>query len=148
MLAHKLLPAALLTVLVGTLAITTQADAATPFGPVDSRDFYFHKGTAIERPTKDCGWNFDWLLVKGPGLASKKSVDVTPAISERNQDGWFPSSGCTAPDCLQLLLKVTSRDPVGPRTVTIAHADGRKVTTTFDVVENTTGRCDAPKGKK
>ena len=52
-----------------------------------------------------------------------------------------------APNCLQLYVKVTSKDPVGPRTVTVKHADGRTLTTTFDVPEHA-GRCDYPKGKR
>lgn len=139
----------LLTIVVGLLAITASADAATSFGPVESRAFHFRSGaTAIETVGKDCAWNLDWLMVKGPGVGSKKSIDVSPALSAKSNDSWFPSSGCSAPDCVQVLVKVTSHDAAGTRTVTLNHPDGRKITTTFDVVENSTGRCDAPKGKQ
>ena len=145
MTARRLLPALVLGALAITLAASAGADAPAPFGPVDSRTFYSHAGTTIERPSKDCAWNFDWFFAKGAGVANAKTVDVSPAVAARDRNS-FPSTACTGPDCAPILVKVTSKDALGTRTVTYKSADGRTATTTFDVVEGT-GRCDAPKGK-
>jgi hypothetical protein len=121
------------------------ADAPAAFGPVASRSFHWKAGTAIERAPEGCQSNSDWLVVRGPGVANAKSVDVSPRTSIWDKQS-FPSSACVAPDCYQVFVKVTSKDAPGPRTLTLKHADGRSVTTTFDVTENA-GRCDYPKGK-
>ena len=121
------------------------AQAPAAFGPVESRTFHFKPGTALERASANCSNNADWLIVRGPGVANTKRVEVSPRVSVWDKQT-FPSSDCVGPNCFQMLVKVTERDAVGPHTVTLKNADGRTVTTTFDVVENA-GRCDYPKGK-
>jgi hypothetical protein len=121
------------------------AEGPAAFGPIESRSFHFKPGTTIERASSDCKSNSDWLIVKGAGAANAKSIDVSPRTSVWDKQS-FPSSDCVAPDCYQMLIKVTDKDAPGTRTVTLKHADGRKTTTTFDVIENA-GRCDYPKGK-
>lgn len=122
------------------------ASAEAPFGPVSERTFHWKPGTTIERASADCQSNSDWLVIRGAGVANVKSVDITPRTFVWDKQS-FPSSACVAPDCYQLFIKVTDKDAPGTRTVTLTSKDGRKVTTTFDVVENA-GRCDYPKGKK
>jgi hypothetical protein len=145
---------AALMIVVGTVAVVgaglgsdAHADPPAAFGPVASRSFAWKPGTAIEQAVDPCSNNADWLLIRGPGLTNAKSLDITPHTAspwERQS----PFSGtCVAPDCVQIYVKVTSKDAVGPYTVTLTHADGRKTTTTFDVTKNA-GRCDYPKGSK
>ena len=121
------------------------ADAPPAFGPVAERTFAWKPGTTIERPTGDCR-NSDWLLIRGPGVANAKSLDVTPhtpSAWDRNT----PTTGtCLAPDCAQIYVKITSRMELGTYTVALKHADGRSLSTTVEVVPNA-GRCDYPKGK-
>jgi hypothetical protein len=123
------------------------ADAPAAFGPVAERTFAWKPGTTIEKPTADCNNNADWLLIRGPGVANAKSLDVTPrtpAQWERNS----PTTGtCMAPDCVQIYVKVTPQLNTGTYTVALKHADGRTLSTSVDVVANA-GRCDYPKGKK
>ena len=137
--------------LLGAMVVAGAAISAVPasaqstaFGPVESRTFHWKPGTAIERPPANCQSNIDWLLVRSPGAASSKTVDVTPKVTQLFEKSTFPASSCVAPDCIPLFIKVTERDAVGSRKVTLKHADGRTATTTFDVVENA-GRCDYPK---
>lgn len=122
------------------------ASAEAPFGPVSERTFHWKPGTSIEKAGANCQSNSDWLIIRGPGVANAKSVDVTPRTQVWDKQT-FPSSACVAPDCYQLFIKATKNDAAGTRTVTLTHADGRKLTTTFDIVENA-GRCDYPAGKK
>jgi hypothetical protein len=122
-----------------------QAQGAEAFGPVASRTFHWKPGTAIEKAERDCKNNSDWLFVRGPNVANAKSIDVSPRTSNWSKQS-LPTTDCVAPDCVQLFVRVTDRDDVGARTVTLKHADGRTVTTTFDVTTNA-GRCDYPKGK-
>ena len=138
--------AAMMVSAVAVSVAPANAEAPAAFGPVASRAFHWKPGTTIERAGAGCSNNADWLIVKGPGVANTKSVDVTPRTSAWDNQS-FPSSACVGPDCYQMLVKVTDKDAPGTRTVTLKHADGRTTTTTFDVVENA-GRCDYPKGKK
>jgi hypothetical protein len=71
--------------------------------------------------------------------ASERADGVSPAAISR------PPSNCTGPDCLPVFIKITAKDAPGPRTFTAKHADGRTISTTFDVNPNS-GRCDYPKG--
>lgn len=134
------------SVVVVTLAVcASPASGQTPFGPIESRTFHWKPGASIELPPADgCQMNVDWLLIRAPGIANAKSVDVTPKVGQTFDKQGFPSSNCAGPDCLPLWVKVTARDVAGPRTVTAKHADGRTITTTMDVVANA-GRCDYPK---
>lgn len=131
---------------VAAAAAALPASADAPFGPVSERTFHWKPGASIERAGAECQSNSDWLIIRGPGVANVKSVDVTPRTQFWDKQT-FPSSSCVAPDCYQLFVKVTDKDAPGTRTVTLTSKDGRKVTTTFDVAENA-GRCDYPKGKK
>ena len=118
------------------------------FGPLESRTFHWKPGTVIETvPAASCASNVDWLLVRAPGIANAKTIDVTPKVSQVDEKHAFPASNCTGPDCLPVFIKITDKDVAGPRTLTAKHADGRTITTTFDVNANT-GRCDYPKGAK
>lgn len=119
---------------------TAFADAPLPFGPVESRSFHFVPGTKLERASADCKNNADILLLRGPNVANAKSVDVSPKTYTWDRQA-FPTTECVAPNCLQMFVRVTNKDAPGPRTVTLKHADGRTITTTFDVTENA-GRCD------
>jgi hypothetical protein len=119
--------------------VAHEADAAEPFGPVEARTFIEKPGTAIEVPGADCHWNSDYLFIKGPNVASAKAIDVSPQVWTR--EGGVPTSDCVAPNCLQLFVSIDKKPTAGTRTVTLKHADGRKITTTFDVVANK-GRCD------
>src|SRR5512146_2925252 len=77
-----------------------RADGPQAFGPVASRTFAWKPGTTIEKATNDCNNNADWLLIRGPNVASAKSLDITPhtgAPWERQS----PFTGtCLAPDCV------------------------------------------------
>jgi hypothetical protein len=129
-----------------TLSDDAQADAPAAFGPVDTRAFAFKGGTKIEKaPDSGCKNNSDWLVIHGANLANFKSLDVTPKTS-----GWdhaqktIPAANtCAVGDanCVQIFVLLTSSDAPGTRTVTLTSSDGRKLTTTFDVVPNA-GRCD------
>jgi hypothetical protein len=118
------------------------ATAAEPFGPVESRSFLYKPGTAIELPGADCHLNLDYLFIKGPNVAQAKQIDASPTIWTRfSAQSSVPTSDCVAPNCAQLYVNVDKRPPPGPRTVTLKHADGRTITTTFDLLPNA-GRCD------
>lgn len=146
MTARKLFGAMIMTA-VPLLAVTpASGQGLSAFGPVQSDTFYFKSGTSIERPGNNCKSNIDWLLVKGTGLANAKSVDVSPRVGQAWLGGGFPATSCTAPDCLPVYIKISPKDAVGAKTLTIKSSDGRTVTTTFNVVENA-GRCDYPQGK-
>jgi hypothetical protein len=143
-IASTFVMAAALALIPGGDAI---AQTPAPFGPIAERTFAWKPGTTIEKPTAECSNNADWLLIRGPGVANAKTLDVTPhtgAQWERNA----PTTGtCMAPDCVQLYVKITPQNNAGTYTVALKHADGRSITTTVDVVANA-GRCDYPKGKK
>jgi hypothetical protein len=145
MTARKLLFAATVALAV-VASVATQSEAAdpAPFGPIASSSFTFVKGTSLEAPKGQCV-NGDVLLIRGPGLGNAKSADVSPRTfaypNNQNRDKY----GCEAPDCYQLFFQLSSKDAVGPRTVTLKSADGRSVTTKFDIVANA-GRCDYQKG--
>jgi hypothetical protein len=133
--------------LVGIVAITptttdARADSPAPFGPVASRSFQFKGGTTFEKPGAGCSFNADFLFLRGPGVANAKNIDVSPRMGNWDKQS-LPTTDCVAPDCTGLLLKATDRDAVGTRTVTLKHADGRSITTTFDLIANA-GRCDYP----
>lgn len=140
----RMLFGAMITTAVAVAVTPASGQASSAFGPVQSDTFYFKSGTSIERPGNNCKSNIDWLLVKGSGVASAKSVDVSPRIGQSWLGSGFPSTSCTGPDCLPVYIKITSKDAVGSRTVTLKSSDGRTVTTTFTVAENA-GRCDYPK---
>jgi len=140
MLARTLFGFGLVSAIALMSATDASADAPAPFGPVSNRAFYIKAGTSVERAGPKCNYNVEWLFINGAGLANAKSVDITPRLPSWSRNG-IPSSACSGPDCLQVMIKIGNREPVGPRTVTIKAADGRTVTTTFDVVENA-GRCD------
>ncbi len=144
MMARKVM-AATIVATVSAIAAVVPANAQAPaaFGPVAERSFHWRPGQSIERAPANCQSNSDWLIVKGPGLASTKSVDVSPRTQAWDKQT-FPLNACEGPDCYQVFVKVTNKDAPGTRTVTLTHADGRKVTTTFEVLENA-GRCDYPK---
>lgn len=143
-MARRIFAAMIMATTAG-IAVPAGAEAPATFGPVAERTFHWKAGTTIERAGASCQSNSDWLIVRGPGLASTKSVDVTPRTHVWDKQS-FPSSACVAPDCYQLFVKVTDKDAPGTRTVTLTSKDGKKVTTTFDVVENA-GRCDYPQGQ-
>jgi hypothetical protein len=134
-----------------TLSDDAQADSPTPFGPVDARAFAFKGGTKIEKaPDTGCKNNSDWLVMHGANLANVKSVDVVPKVwSWDHKQKTIPSTNtCAVGDanCAQIFVLLTSQDAPGTRTVTLTATDGRKSTTTFDVVPNA-GRCDYAPGK-
>lgn len=137
--------------LFGSVVVVTLAVVASPasgqsaFGPVSERTFHWKPGTVIETVPDNCASNIDWLLVRAPGIANAKSIEVTPKVSQVFDKQGFPASNCTGPDCLPVFIKVTGKDVAGTRTFTAKHADGRTVTTTFEVKPNA-GRCDYPKG--
>ncbi|AKU93577.1 hypothetical protein AKJ09_00241 [Labilithrix luteola] len=125
---------------------TAFADAPAAFGPVEGGSFHFVPGAKIERPTAaGCNNNADIFLIRGPNVANAKHVDVSPKTYIWEKQA-FPTTDCVAPNCLQMFVRVTNKDAPGPRTVTLKHADGRTITTTFDVTENA-GRCDYPQNK-
>jgi hypothetical protein len=134
------------------LAITapgtmSEASAADPFGPIESRSFHLKPGTTLEKPGADCASNSDVLLIHGPNVATAKSIDVSPRTYAFENKSYVPTSGCAAPNCKQVYLSVIPKDAAGTRTLTLKHADGRTLTTTVEVPENA-GRCDVPrKGK-
>jgi hypothetical protein len=129
---------------IGAIATTASGDTPAKFGPLDSRVFHWKGGTSIERPTDNCASNIDWLLVRAPGIANAKQIDVSPKVSMFQSNSSFPASNCTGTDCVPIYVKITSKDAAGTRTVTAKSGDGRTITTTFDVIENA-GRCDYPK---
>lgn len=130
--------------LAGLAPNAPDAMAAEPFGPVESRSFNLHAGTSIEATKADCHWNNDYLFIRGPNVAKAKQIDVSPqAWSRFMKDGGVPTTECAAPNCAQLYLGINGKQAPGPRTVTLKHADGRTLTTTFDVIPNA-GRCDTP----
>jgi hypothetical protein len=119
-----------------------EATAAEAFGPVESRTFLSKPGASIEIPGADCGWNIDYLFIKGPNVASVKQVDVAPNIwTKFNKGAGAPTTDCAAPNCVQITVSTDKRTAAGPRTVTLKHNDGRTITTTFDAIPNA-GRCD------
>jgi hypothetical protein len=129
--------------LLGSVVVVTLAVCASPasgqgnsFGPVESRTFHWKPGTVIETVPASCASNIDWLLVRAPGIANAKSVEVTPKVSQVADKHAFPASNCTGPDCLPVFIKITAKDAPGPRTFTAKHADGRTISTTFDVNPN------------
>lgn len=129
---------------VGFPPAATDAMAAEPFGPVESRTFTFRPGTSLEASRSDCHWNQDYLFIRGPNVANTKQMDVSPSVFSRyTKQGGVPTTECVAPNCVQLYVGVDKRHAPGARTVTLKHADGRTTTTTFDVVANA-GRCDTP----
>ena len=143
--AKKLFSASVFAILGIAFALptmTARADAPAPFGPVQSRAFHFKGGTSLEKPGANCSFNADWLIMKGPGVANAKSIDVAPRMGNWDRQS-LPTTDCVAPDCTMVLVKATGKDDVGARTVTLKHADGRSVTTTFEVPANA-GRCDYP----
>jgi hypothetical protein len=121
------------------------AGAAEPFGPVESRSFALKPGAAIEKAAADCAFNNDVLFVHGPNVAAMKSAEITPKVWANDHQPRIPSTVCPAPNCAQISLAISPSTPVGPRTVTLKHPDGRTATTTFDVVDNA-GRCDKRRG--
>lgn len=145
MAARMMLGATVMAAVLGA-GMSASAQAPAAFGPVSDRAFHFKSGTSIERAGKDCQNNSDWLILRGPGLASAKSLDISPRTQNWDKQS-FQLNACSGPDCYQVFVKVNDKDAPGPRTVTLTHADGRKVTTTFDVIENA-GRCDYPTAKK
>jgi hypothetical protein len=152
-LTRGLTAALLLSGVLATTAIAGDALAEAPatFGPIESRTFAWKPGTAIERPADTvCHNNADYLIVRGPNVANVKSIDVSPKVLTWERQQAIPSiNTCAAGDnnCLQIMVKVTRQDAPGARTVTLKHADGRTLTTTFDIVPNA-GRCDYGKGNK
>lgn len=129
---------------VGFAPAAPDAMAAEAFGPVEGRSFTFRPGTSIEATKTDCHWNNDYLFIKGPNVATAKQIDVSPQVWSRYMSrGGVPTTECAAPNCVQLYLGIDKRQTPGTRTVTLKHADGRTLTTTFDVVPNA-GRCDTP----
>ena len=147
MMARKLLGSMFVATILATVTAAS-GDSPASFGPVESRTFHFKPGTGIEATNASCASNSDWLLVRAPGIANAKSVDVTPKVSQVYDNHGFPASNCAGPDCLPVFIKITGKDAPGPRTLTAKHSDGRTVTTTFDVSANA-GRCDYPnKGNK
>lgn len=124
----------------------SEASAADPFGPIESRTFHLKPGTTLEKPGADCTSNADVLLITGPNVASAKTVDVAPRTYAFENRSYVPTSGCAAPNCKQVYLSVSPKDPAGTRTLTLKHADGRTITTTIEVPESA-GRCDVPKTK-
>jgi hypothetical protein len=122
----------------------SEAFAEPPFGPIVNTSFFFVSGTSIEQP-KDTCVNGDVLRILGQGVGNAKSVDISPRTfsypNTKNRDKY----GCEAPDCYQLFVQLSPKEPVGTRTVTLKSADGRTVTTKFDVTPHA-GRCDYPKG--
>jgi hypothetical protein len=133
-----------LTTLATALSLAvSDAGAADAFGPIESRSFLMKPGTVIERPPADCPFNLDHLFIRGTNVANAKSVDVSPKVWQSDNARWrVPTTECVAPNCIQLLVQVVKSDAAGPRTLKLKHADGRTLTATFDVTENTTGRCD------
>lgn len=143
MMARKLLGSMFIAMILATVT-TASGDSPAAFGPVESRTFHFKPGTGIEAASASCASNIDWLLIRGPGIANAKTIDVSPKVSQVFEKQGFPASNCAGPDCLPVFIKITGKDAPGTRTVTAKHADGRTVTTTFDVSANA-GRCDYPK---
>jgi hypothetical protein len=125
----------------------SEASAADPFGPIESRSFHLKPGVALEKPGADCSNNTDVLLITGPNVASAKKIDVSPRTYTFENKNYVPTNACVAPNCKQVYVSVDSKDAVGTRTLTLKHADGRTLTTTFEVPENA-GRCDVPKKGK
>ena len=144
-LAPVFLPFLTLLTLVGA---SSDGSAAEPFGPIEQRGFVIKPGTALEKPGAGCSGNSDVLFINGPNVSSLKSVDVTPKVGTFDNQKFVPTNLCAAPNCAQILVKVSESTPPGPRTVTLKHTDGRTTTTTFDIVDNTSGRCDARSERK
>lgn len=131
--------------LVGAATIALPASAQAPgFGPVASSHFHWKGGSTIERPTDDCQMNSDWLLIEGTNVGTTKKLEISPRTQNSYKHS-FPLTQCSGAGCFQAFIKISPRDPVGPRTVTLTDGAGKTATTTFEVVENA-GRCDYPKG--
>jgi hypothetical protein len=137
----------ILTAVGFTLGGDAQADSPAPFGPVDSRAFAVKGGSNIEKvPTTGCSNNSDWLVIHGANLSTVKSFDVAPTVWTMKHKTIPSANTCAKGDlnCTQLFVMLTSQDALGTRTVTLTAPDGRKLTTTFDVIPNA-GRCDYAK---
>ena len=142
----------IVTVLIASGESTdARAETPTPFGPVQSRSFAWKPGTAIEQaPDKGCNHNGDFFVIRGPAVQAAKSIDVTPRVAAFERQVPIPSVNTCKQgetDCVQLYIKITGKDAPGERVVTLTHADGRTLKTTFDVVASA-GRCDYPQGKQ
>lgn len=109
---------------------------------IDSTTFLNHLGNKIEIPRNaDCGYNMDWLRIRGANVNLAKDITVGGEPIEWKRQ--ISAGDCGFNNCVGIVITTHPWTRTGERPVTLKAIDGRVLKTSFHVTASG-NRCDYP----